>query len=242
MRTTIAVLAVATSMAVAAPAAYSNHVEPNLGIDVTSVDAATRTVEGVQHCTTPDRAGRHERFTVTPDIEFGQFRPGMRTGIAVGPDNVILSTGEMPCRPLGRPAGGPGPGDDGPFGPPAPEGDDDAAGGPPSFRRGFLNRVWKFEVQVDDAGSGQLRATIEKVLNLPKKFRSDTDDLLDEDAIVLIGRNVRVYRDGKRVSRDELEDAESARVHGKLLPPSKWEEDEDDQPVATIRAKKIHLP
>lgn len=111
----------------------------------------------------------------------------------------------------------------------------------PDFRRSFLNRVWKFEGEVDFYEEGELSMTLAKVLNLPRKFRRQDDELLDQDATVLVSQRVRVFEGGERVSRDELEDANDVRVHGKLLRPRQWSVDEDGTPVATIRAKKIYI-
>jgi hypothetical protein len=231
---TLASLAALGALAVAAPAAHADHVKPNLGLEVTSVDPATRTVEGIQHCTSPDRAGRPASFKVTPNISLEQFAPGVMWGIAVDPNNVILSTGDMPCEVAGRGPGGPG-------GPGGPDSGGPADGGTP-FDKGFLNRVWKFEVEVDGAEAGKLSVTIGKIVNLPKRFSGQDDELLDQDAVVLLGSRVRIYEGGKRVQKRELDDADgTARVQGKLVPQSRWEKDEDDQPVPTIRAKKVYL-
>lgn len=230
MRKTLAALGATLLLAAGASGAHASHVTPNLGIDVTAVDETTRTVEGIQHCTTPERAGTPATFTVTRDIDFGQFRPGSRWGIAVDSNNVILSTGDMPCTVSG------GPGPSGPEGSPPPQ-----DGGAPGFMGGFLNRVWKFHVGIDAATEGKLGVTIERVLNLPKRFASQDDELIDQDAIVLIGSGLRVFRGNERVPLSELKDANEARIQGKLLPPQKWANDEDDQPVPTIRAKKAFL-
>src|SRR5215216_2839357 len=140
-------LVAAAALLVVAPA-QANHVKPNLGIEVTAADPLTRTVTGIVHCTTPERAGRSESFPVTPDIEFNQFTPGVMWGIAVDPSGVILSTGDMPCNvsPQGPP---PPPGAGGQPGPGQPGG---APGSQqPTFDRSFLTRVWKFEVEFDTA-------------------------------------------------------------------------------------------
>lgn len=250
------VLAALTAVMVAAPAAQANHIRPNLGLEVIAVDPATRSVQGVVHCTTPERAGRQETFKVTADIEFGQFQPGMMWGIAVDPGGVIQSTGEMPCRvsPQGPPPGPGGPGafapGDGPAGPhgPGPDGPHGpGADGPqgqdmPAFNRSFLNRVWKFGVEIDGADDGTLEVTIGKVMNLPKRLRAQDDELVDEAALVLFDKKVRVYDNGKRVRSANLDEADgNAVVHGKLLPPKKWRKDADGEPVPTIRARKIYL-
>lgn len=242
----LAAAAAVAALLVAAPAAQADHVPSNLGIEVTAVDPASRTVTGIQHCTSPDRAGRAASFPVTPGIDFGQFHPGMVSGIAVDPGGVILSTGAMPCDVLpseahpapGGPEGlhGSGPGLQG------PGGHDGDGAGMMTFARGFLNRVWKFGVEIDSAEGGRVDVTIGKVLNLPKRMRAGADALVDEAAIVLVDKKVRVYDEGKRVPQSSLEDAEGdAVIHAKLLPPQKWQEDQDGEPVPTVRARKIRL-
>ena len=243
-RTLAVIAAVGVALAIG-PAAKANHIPANMGLEVTAVDPAARTVTGIQHCVSPERAGRPATFPVTPDIEFNQFQPGMMWGIAVDAAGVIQSTGDMPCNvqrsqpgPGGPGQGGPGrpgPGQPGPGGP-------QGAPGTPQFSNGFINRIWKFNVSVDGYESGKLQVTIESILNLPRRFRTQDDDIVDESAIVLVSGSVRVYEDGHRVSVSELEHADgNAKVHGKLLRPDKWQEDEDGEKVPTLRARKIYL-
>ena len=111
----------------------------------------------------------------------------------------------------------------------------------PQFVRRFLTRVWKFVGEVDYYADGELSMTLGKVLNLPRKWRSQDDELLDQDTTVLVSDKVRVSREGKRVSRDELDTANDVRVHGKLLRPRMWRADDDGSPVPTIRAKKVYI-
>ena len=111
----------------------------------------------------------------------------------------------------------------------------------PRFVRRFISRVWKFVGEVDYYESGELSMTLGKILNLPRKFRSQDDELLDQDTTVLVSERVRVFRDGERVDRDALDTANDVRVHGKLLRPRLWRTDEDDTPVPTIRAKKVYI-
>jgi hypothetical protein len=248
----LATLAGVGALLVAAPAAHANHVQPNLGLEVTAVDPATRTVQGIQHCTSPDRAGRPASFPVTRDIDFNQFQPGMMWGIAVDASGVILSTGAMPCdvQPQAAhpgpgaslpPAGGPFPA--GPGAPGAPTMPRAGAGADmPVFARGFLNRVWKFGVEIDGADAGKINVTIGKVLNLPRSMRTQDDALVDEAAIVVLSGNIRIYKNGKPAGPGSLDDLDGeAVIHGKLLAPSKWEKDEDGDAVPTIRARKIYL-
>ena len=111
----------------------------------------------------------------------------------------------------------------------------------PQFVRRFLTRVWKFVGEVDYYEAGELSITLGKILNLPRKWRTQDDDLLDQDTTVLVSNRVRVFRDGGRVARDELESANDVRVHGKLLRPRMWRVDDDGSPVPTIRAKKVYI-
>lgn len=101
--------------------------------------------------------------------------------------------------------------------------------------------MWKFVGEADGYEDGKLSMTVGRILTLPRKFRDQDDELVDEDALVLVGK-ARVYdRRGNRVNKSELGDAENVRVHGKMLKPDKWQEDEDGEPVTTIRAKKIYI-
>ena len=111
----------------------------------------------------------------------------------------------------------------------------------PRFVRPFLTRVWKFVGEVDYYEAGELSMTLGKILNLPRKWRAQDDELLDQDATVLVSNRVRVFRSGERVARDELDTANDVRVHGKLLRPRMWRDDEDGSPVPTIRAKKVYI-
>lgn len=111
----------------------------------------------------------------------------------------------------------------------------------PQFVRGFITRVWKFIGEVDYYDAGEMGMTVGKILNVPRKWRTQDDDLLDQDATVLVSNRARVFQDGKRVSRDQLDAANDVRAHGKLLRPAQWREDEDGNPVPTIRAKKVYI-
>ena len=111
----------------------------------------------------------------------------------------------------------------------------------PHFVRSFITRVWKFVGEVDYYEEGVLSITLHKILNLPRKWRTEDDELLDQDATVLVSERVRVFQDGERVGRDALEGANDVRVHGKLMRPFNWVEDEDGETVPTIRAKRVYV-
>lgn len=260
---TLAAVAVAALPAAASGqgADGTNYV---LGLELRAVDREARMVSAVQHCTSPDQAGQVATFAVAPEVDMGPMEPGHVVGAMIDgstdPDTV-LRLGPPPCQfsPGGAPGGdgfGPGPGPGGPgacqppagqppSGPPAPsparaEEQPGAACGAPDFARGFLSRVWKFVGEADAYEDGRLSMTVARILNLPRRFRTQDDEIVDEDATVLVGR-ARVYQDGRRVPKERLADAENVRVHGKLLPTGRWVEDEDGQPVTTIRAKKVYI-
>jgi hypothetical protein len=111
----------------------------------------------------------------------------------------------------------------------------------PQFLRGFLTRVWKFIGEVDYYENGEMGMTLGKILNLPRKFRRQDDELLDQDTTVLVSGRARIFENGERVARERLDAANDVRVHGKLLRPGQWREDEDGSSVPTIRAKKVYI-
>ena len=129
-----------------------------------------------------------------------------------------------------------------------PSGDHHPAGDKlPAFGHGFLSRVWRFDAEADsyDATANVLNVTISEITNLPKKFASKDDAIIDQDADVLFANTTKVYdSDGHRVRseadyNDLLDNANSVKVVGKLMPPSKWLKDADGVPVTSIRAKRV---
>jgi len=124
--------------------------------------------------------------------------------------------------------------------PPPP--DPSAQADMPRFKSGFLNRVWRFNGSVDGVGEGALSMTLESIERLPKRFRTQDDELLDQDMTVLYSEATRVYGpDGHLVHLGELERAEAVQVRGRLLRPRKWRANEDGDYVPTVRAKRIHV-
>jgi len=276
-----ALLAVLSTIAVAAPAAVAQQPAPvpgnRIGLEIKRVDPATRTIEAVQHCTDPATAGTVATFKIPDSFDMTRIPARAIFGAVVDRSTTpatIVEVVPVPCSvqpgaggPEGGPGGGPGGPGGGPGGPGggpaapacgpagpgggpagptpgAPKGPAAANAGPagcgtPSFAAGFLSRVWKFQGEVDAFADGRLSLTVAKILNLPKRMRDQDDELVDESAYVLVGDAVRIVKDGKRVAASALAGAENVVVHGKLLRPSKWQKDEDGEPTATIRAKKI---
>jgi hypothetical protein len=136
-------------------------------------------------------------------------------------------------------------------GPPAPGtqpgGPGAGPGGP--FMQGFLSRVWRFTADADsyDAASNTLNVTVTKILNLPKKFATQDDEIVDQDADVVFTSQTKVFdKDGKRLKAESaydgaLDDADSISVVGKFVAKAKWDKDADGNPVTTIRAKRVTI-
>jgi hypothetical protein len=112
-----------------------------------------------------------------------------------------------------------------------------------------VSRVWRFTADADnyDAATNTLSATVTKILNLPKKMADQDDEIVDQDAAVVFSSTTKVFdRSGKRVPREVkydtlLDDADAVSITGKMLKPSKWQKDEDGEPVTTIRAKRVTI-
>jgi hypothetical protein len=243
----------------------------SVGLEVKGVDLAKSQVYGVLHCVAPEFAGKMVALTAVPGVDLSGVKSGTTVGFALNPSRMITEvqatppcqvqpTGGQPQPPQGgqpQPAGplpqGGQPPKDGQPQPggqfpqaQAPQGGKPGAGpqgdGPPRLLGAFTSRVWRFTGEADGFSDGKLSMTVGKILNLPKRFASQDDDLLDQDAIVLVGAGVRVFdANGRRTAATALDDADTVRVQGKVLPPAKWQKDEDGQRVTTIRAKRVYI-
>ena len=221
----------------APPVANADHVEPNLGLEVTAVDPSTRTVEGIQHCTGSDRDGRNAGFRVTRSIDLDQFLPGVVTGVALDAGGVILGSGPPPCdiRPQAQTTEKPHQG--------RKARSDDGAD-QPTFSRSFLRRVWKFRVEIEDvAGPGELRVTFGHVLNLPKGMKAQDDDLTGAAGIAVLRGGLQVRRsNGKPGPMGDIAKLKGdAVITGKMLPRSRWKKDRDGKAVPTIHVRVVTL-
>ena len=226
-----------------------------LGFQVTSVDAGKAT--GIMHCVDAGHAGQQATFQIGPNADASVLTPGAMVGVRIEDGQIAETRATPPCdaqlgeRPTsGRegaalpegtddPAAEPGAGK-----PNGKRGDGQANDGPGDhhgpFMPGFQNRIWRFGGSANGFDNGQLSMTLEKILNLPKRFRSQDDDLIDQDAIVLVGPKTRIRtKDGDKATTADPDGADYVRVEGKLVPPKKWVTDEDGTPVTTIRARRV---
>jgi hypothetical protein len=96
-----------------------------------------------------------------------------------------------------------------------------------------FTKVATFRADADGFAGGELSVTF-----TGKNFGGALEDA---DGLVLVGKFVKVFRNGDRVKRGRLDAADEVAVKGKLLPPGHWHEDEDGNPVPTVRAKRITI-
>ena len=101
--------------------------------------------------------------------------------------------------------------------------------------------MWKFVGEVDYYEAGELSMTLGKILNVPRKWRTQDDELLDQDTTVLVSKRVRVFQDGKRVGVTRLETRTTFASTASSCVRQLWRADEDGEPVTTIRAKKVYI-
>ena len=131
---------------------------------------------------------------------------------------------------------------------PADPGADDGDGSdaPPRFDAGFLNRVWRIAGSADGFEDGALDFTAARFMKLPRRFADQDDELVGEDSRVLVTRRTRVvdaahHRLTGDAAASALDAADRVVVVAKLVPEARWLEDEDGEPVPTLRAKRIEI-
>ena len=148
-----------------------------------------------------------------------------------------------PPPPEGAFSTGGGSGDDSPGEDKPPQG-----GQPPNgcgqndgFKNGFLNRVWRVEIEVDSVDGLTLSGTLNKFLNLPRKFR-DQDDRMVDQVVHLKLRDATKITDenGDDASVKDLSKADKILAKAKLLKEDQWDE-EDGTPVTTLVARRIRI-
>ena len=117
----------------------------------------------------------------------------------------------------------------------------------PELAPAFLKRTWRLDAEADgfDADTDQLSVTVDRVRGVSRKLRRFAAELRDADGAVLVTPRTRVTdRDGRVAAAgvaDALDQADVVQVTGKVLDPKKWVNDDDDQPLVTVRAKRIRI-
>jgi hypothetical protein len=111
----------------------------------------------------------------------------------------------------------------------------------PALPKLFLSRVYSFAADADGYAGGELAITIHRIDGLSKAIRGAVNEAVDEqDGLALCGKFCRVVnRKGKRLKPKALNHADRVVIKGKMLASSAWHQDEDGNPVPTVRAKRI---
>jgi hypothetical protein len=140
--------------------------------------------------------------------------------------------------------GGPPNGPNGPGGPGGPGQPGAGPGGPGGgFAPAFFSRNWKVlgEVLLTDTLQGKrvIDFNVTKLINPPKHLKDEGKEVADQGALVIVGPKVAITEDGDRITFADLDPDDKIVVTGKFLRNEKWLEDEDGDPVPTIRAKRI---
>jgi hypothetical protein len=93
----------------------------------------------------------------------------------------------------------------------------------------------------DSGGKNVIDVDVNRLLNPPKRFKDEGDEVADQGALLIVDAKVKITKDGKRISLADIEADDNLRVMGKFLRPAKWLKDEDDEPTPTLRAKRIEV-
>lgn len=133
------------------------------------------------------------------------------------------------CQGGGQDQYNPGAANDG-----VPEGD---------YKKGFLNKVWRFVVEPDSRKGDTLYGTMVKIDNLPKQFADQDDEIVDQDVQVTFKSTTDAFEDqhGDPIDMKALAKADRVWVKAKLAPPEAWQNDEDNRPVPTLRGRRAAI-
>lgn len=99
----------------------------------------------------------------------------------------------------------------------------------------------KVLIKNDVGGKKILEIDVTKLLNPPKRFKDEGDEVADQGALLIVDPKVKITKGGKRISFDQIDEDDNLRVMGKFVKPGKWLKDEDDEPTPTLRAKRIEV-
>ena len=134
-------------------------------------------------------------------------------------------------------------GDSGPGGGEEEEEEDEDA--PPKFSAAFYRLVFTLDVSMDGADGRELPISIEEVCDIPKRRAKEAAQLAGADGVALLLPRTQVFQEGKRVTGKKvaaaLDGADTATLTVRLARPRAWRKDEDGNPVATFRTRRIDI-
>lgn len=109
------------------------------------------------------------------------------------------------------------------------------------FDHGFLKRIHRVKMEVDQLDGRVLYGTILRFVRLPAVFADQDDDLVEVEAAVKFRPKARVFRDHKRVAFDELGDADRVLVKAKVMKPEDWLTDPEGDTVPSLVGFRAYI-
>jgi hypothetical protein len=116
-------------------------------------------------------------------------------------------------------------------------------GGTPTFTAALRHQTLTLEVSLDGLDGPRLPMAIEAVCGMPAGLKHAAAQLAGDDAVALLSTRTTVVADGEALhglaALVPLAEADTARVRGRLAPPSVWQDDEDGDAIPTFTAGRI---
>jgi len=124
-------------------------------------------------------------------------------------------------------------------------GDSGEEGTAPKFTPAFYKRLLLLDVSLDGADGSELPISIEEVCSVPKRLKKQAAQLAGGDGVALLLTRTSVWQDNTQLTGDAIapaiDGADTAILRVRLIPPAKWREDEDGNPVPTFRTGRIEV-
>jgi hypothetical protein len=125
------------------------------------------------------------------------------------------------------------------------EGGSSDEGAPPRFTSAFYARTFTVDASLDGMDGKQLPISIEEICDVPKALVKQAVQLAGGDAVALLSTHTSVRLGVQSLRGDAamtaLDGADTAVLRVRLLPRSRWAEDEDGDKVATFAARRITI-
>jgi hypothetical protein len=95
------------------------------------------------------------------------------------------------------------------------------------------------------AKSLELPVSIEDVCRVPRRLKTQGQQLSGTDGVALVSSATRVVKDHRALTgterTDELGGADTATIIGRLLRPRRWRQDDDGEPIPTFNARRVTI-
>jgi hypothetical protein len=116
-------------------------------------------------------------------------------------------------------------------------------GGAPTFPAALRHQTLTLTVSLDGLDGPRVPMAIETVCGMPAALKHAAAQLAGADAVALLSAWTTVVADGEALQGPAalvpLAEADTARVWGRMTPPSMWQDDEDGDAIPTFIAGRI---